>query len=122
MVTNATSFGKSGLSDWIVQRATAVILAVYSVCLVGFFLCNSEVTFEQWTAFMGSTYMKVFTFLAIASLSAHAWVGLWTISTDYLTERHLGSIATPLRLVFQFAAILAAIVYVVWGALILWGA
>lgn len=122
MVTNATSLGKSGLSDWMVQRVSAVILGVYFICVLSFFICNPELSFEQWKGYMGTGYMKVFTFLALLSLAGHAWVGLWTVSTDYLTERQLGSIATPLRIVFQLGTILVAVVYVVWGAMILWGA
>ncbi|MCG8317282.1 MAG: succinate dehydrogenase, hydrophobic membrane anchor protein [Pseudomonadales bacterium] len=122
MGMSATSLGKNGVSDWMVQRASAVILGVYFICLLVFFVCNSDPSFQEWQQFMGSTYMKVFTFLALLSLAGHAWVGLWTISTDYLTERQLGSIATPLRIVWQLGTIVVAIVYVVWGAMILWGA
>ena len=35
MVTSATSLGKSGLSDWIIQRVTAVVIAVYVVVVLG---------------------------------------------------------------------------------------
>lgn len=121
LVKSATGLGKSGLSDWMIQRVSAVILAVYSVCVLGFVLFNPEMSFEQWQGFMGSTYMKVFSFLAIVALAGHGWVGMWTISTDYLTERQMGSIATPIRILFQLATIIAAIVYVVWAAMILWG-
>ncbi len=121
IVKSATSLGKSGLSDWMVQRVTALILGVYFVCVLAFILFNPDMTFEQWQGYMGSTYMKVFTFLVIASLAGHGWVGMWTISTDYLTERQMGSIATPIRILFQLGTIIAAIVYVVWGAMILWG-
>lgn len=34
MVTTVTSYGRSGLSDWLVQRVSAVILAVYSIFMV----------------------------------------------------------------------------------------
>ena len=32
---SATSFSRSGMSDWIVQRVSAVILAVYFVVVLG---------------------------------------------------------------------------------------
>jgi hypothetical protein len=34
--------------------------------------------------------MKVFTLMAALSLAAHSWIGLWSVFTDYLTERMLG--------------------------------
>ena len=36
MVTSATSLTRSGLSDFVVQRVSAVILALYTLCVVGF--------------------------------------------------------------------------------------
>ena len=36
MVASATSFGRSGLHDWLVQRVTAVVLAVYVIYLASF--------------------------------------------------------------------------------------
>ena len=34
MVTTVTSFGRSGLSDWLVQRVSAIILGAYSIFIV----------------------------------------------------------------------------------------
>jgi succinate dehydrogenase / fumarate reductase membrane anchor subunit len=42
---SATSFSRSGVSDWILQRVSAVILAVYFVVIVGWLFCASEVTY-----------------------------------------------------------------------------
>ena len=36
-VTSVTSLTRSGLSDFVVQRATAMILTVYSAWVLGFF-------------------------------------------------------------------------------------
>lgn len=121
MVTSVTSFGKSGLSDWIVQRVTAVVLGVYFLCMMGFFLFTPDLTYDQWYAYMTTTYMRIFTLIALVSLAAHGWIGVWAISTDYLTVRQLGSAGTAIRLVFQAVCALVAIVYVVWGIQILWG-
>lgn len=121
MVTSVTSLGKNGLYDWIIQRATAVILGVYFLCLMGFFLMNSDVSFQQWHNYMTSTFMRVFTLIALFSMAAHAWVGLWTVSTDYLTSRQMGTTGTVLRIAVQCLCGLATIVYVVWGVQILWG-
>ncbi|HVK99111.1 MAG TPA: succinate dehydrogenase, hydrophobic membrane anchor protein [Dongiaceae bacterium] len=121
MVTSVTSLGKNGLYDWVIQRATAVVLGVYFVCLMGFFITTPDLTYTQWHAFMSSTYMRVFSLLALLSMGAHAWVGLWVVTTDYITTRQLGAIATPLRIAVQAGFVLATIVYVIWGVQILWG-
>jgi succinate dehydrogenase / fumarate reductase membrane anchor subunit len=35
VMKSATSFSRSGVSDWILQRVSAVILAVYFVVIIG---------------------------------------------------------------------------------------
>lgn len=119
MVRSVTSFGRSGLSDWLVQRVSGVILLAYFICLGGTLL--GGVSFAEWQAIFEGTGMRVFTLLAILSLAAHAWIGMWSISTDYLTERLMGSKGNVLRLAFQIGCSLAIFVYVIWGIQILWG-
>ena len=34
-VTNVTSLTRSGLSDFVIQRVSAVIMAVYTLCVLG---------------------------------------------------------------------------------------
>ncbi len=121
MVTSVTSLGKNGLYDWVIQRATAVVLGVYFLCMMGFLVTTPDLTYDQWSSYMSSTFMRVFTLIALVSMAAHAWVGLWTISTDYFTTRQLGAAGTVIRIAFQAVCALVTVVYVVWGIQILWG-
>lgn len=121
MVTNVTSLGKNGLYDWIIQRATAVILGIYFLCVMSFLISHPDMTYMEWQNYIRSDLMRVFTLLALFSLAAHAWVGLWTISTDYLTTRHAGKYGTVLRGAFQAVCALVTIIYLIWGIQILWG-
>ncbi len=118
---SATSFSRSGLSDWIIQRVSAVILAVYFVVIVGWLICAGDVTYTAWHDFMTTTCMRIFSLLAILSLAAHAWIGMWTVFTDYLTVRQMGTKASFIRLLAQIGMALVIFVYVVWGIMILWG-
>ena len=121
MVTSATSLGHNGVYDWLIQRASAIVLAVYFFAVFGFFLCGGEVTYANWHSYMTSAYMKVFTMIALVSFLGHAWVGLWTVSTDYLTSLQLGKSATMVRLIFQGGLALVLLAYLFWGIQILWG-
>jgi succinate dehydrogenase / fumarate reductase membrane anchor subunit len=121
MVTTVTSFGRSGLYDWLLQRFTAVILLVYFLCVSSFLLMNPGVGYEQWVAYFDSTAMKVFSLMALVSIVAHAWIGLWAVSTDYLTVRLLGAKANGIRILFQGAYAIVLFAYLVWGVQILWG-
>jgi succinate dehydrogenase / fumarate reductase membrane anchor subunit len=120
MVTQVTSFNRSGLSDWLLQRFTAVVLFAYLVFTVGYLLVSPEVTFEGWSALFDSTLMKAFTSLTILSIVAHAWIGLWSVSTDYMTTRMMGAKATVIRLIFQATYSLVLFYYLIWGFQILW--
>ena len=121
MVTTVTSFGRSGLYDWLLQRFTAVILLTYTLCVGSFLLLHPHLNFATWSGFMGTTPMKVFSLMALLSMGAHAWIGLWSVSTDYLTVRMIGRKANTIRILFQGAYALVLFAYVVWGVQILWG-
>ena len=121
MVRNVTSFGRSGLSDWVVQRVSAVILGIYFVGLLGYLILAPELGYAQWQALFSTTWMRIASLAALLALCAHAWIGMWTVFTDYLTEYMLGPKGTVLRIFFQTASVLLIFVYLVWGVQILWG-
>ncbi len=121
MVTAVTSYGRSGLFDWVVQRVTAVVLAAYTFLLVGFILTTPEVTFDVWKSLFSHLWMRVFSLLALLSIGAHAWIGLWAILTDYVTERLMGPKALVLRMIVLSIYAVVTITYLVWGIEILWG-
>src|SRR5690606_38514226 len=114
MVTNITNFGRSGLADWLMQRATAVILLVYTLFMVGVFLVIPNLDYQSWIGLFQCTWMRIFSMLALLSIAAHAWIGLWTVATDYIEP-------TGIRLVFRLFVILALFAFVVWGVQVLWG-
>ena len=120
MVTQVTSFGRSGLSDWVVQRVSAVILGAYTVFLAGWILCSSDLSYAAWVELFSCTAMRVFSLLALLSLIAHAWIGIWTIATDYLTPMSFGKAATKVRFVFLCVCAVVLFVYLIWGIDILW--
>jgi succinate dehydrogenase / fumarate reductase membrane anchor subunit len=114
MVTTVTSFGRSGLYDWFFQRISALVLAAYSVFMVVYLLVNPQLDFAQWDALFGMTSMRIFSLMALLSLGAHCWIGLWSISTDYLKP-------FVLRFVFQMVVGVLIFIYTVWGVQLLWG-
>ena len=81
---SGSNFTRSGITDWLVQRFTAIVLGVYFVVIAGYFVFQSPITFQSWQVFILSVWMKIFTILATASFVAHAWIGLWTVATDYI--------------------------------------
>lgn len=121
MVTQVTSYGRSGVSDWLIQRLSSLILALYTVFILGFMLSTSDLDYATWAGLFERLWMKVFTFLALISIAAHAWIGLWVVLTDYVTERFMGPKALGLRIVTLLIYGLVTVTYLVWGIQILWG-
>ena len=120
MMKSATGLTGSGSRDWYLQRLSAVILAVYTVVVFGWILCHGGFDYEQWKGFMMTLPMKIFSLLAVLSLVAHAWIGMWQVFTDYVTTRQMGPSASGLRLVLTSAVIIAVLAYAVWVIQIFW--
>ena len=120
MMKSATGLTGSGSRDWYLQRLSAVILAVYTVVVFGWILFHSGFDYEQWKGFMMTLPMKVFSLLAVLSLVAHAWIGMWQVFTDYVTTRQMGPSASGLRLVLTSAVIIAVLAYAIWVIQIFW--
>lgn len=114
MVTNASTFGRSGVRDFVLVRASAIVLACYILFLTGFFLTTSEVTYEVWQSLFHNFAMKLFTMIALIALLVHAWIGMWQVLTDYVKP-------VLLRALLQFVINVTAVCYVLAGLLILWG-
>lgn len=121
MITNVTSFSRSGLSDWLLQRVTAVVMAAYTVFITAYLLFNSGLEYSQWLGLHSHVAMKIFNVLTVLSIAVHAWIGLWAVLTDYVTERLLGPKATALRIFLQLGMITVTLVYVIWALDIVWG-
>lgn len=114
MVRAVTSFGRSGLYDWLMQRVSAVVLALYTVFIVAYMLANPQLTYAQWSGLFDITAMRIFSLMALLSLGAHVWIGLWSVSTDYIKPMGI-------RFVFQLLTGAAMFAYTVWGIQLLWG-
>ena len=120
MVSSITSLGRNGASDWLIQRVSAIVLLAWILFVVVFIASTDDLTAPLWQELFSHTWMRVFSLAALLSLCAHAWIGMWTISTDYLTAMALGKAATAVRLLFQLACLLVLLTYFVWCVQILW--
>ncbi|WP_371378785.1 succinate dehydrogenase, hydrophobic membrane anchor protein [Thalassotalea aquiviva] len=114
MVGNVATLGRNGVHDFILIRASGIVLAAYSLFLLGFFLITPEVTFDIWQGLFANLGMKVFTILAALSVLYHGWIGIWQVLTDYVKN-------IKLRGFLQFIFTVTLFVYTVAVFLIVWG-
>ena len=110
-----------GVRDWYIQRFSALLLAAYVLSLFAAIVAIPELNFIAWQNLFSMTWMQVATVIALLATCAHAWIGMWTIGTDYLSDHHAGSKASSLRYGYQFLCALVLIAYLIWGMKILWG-
>ncbi|MBD1571852.1 succinate dehydrogenase, hydrophobic membrane anchor protein [Vibrio sp. S17_S38] len=114
MVKSISSVGRNGVHDYLLIRASGIVLTLYTLYMVGFLTFGGEINYLSWNAFFGSTFTKVFTMIALVAILIHAWIGLWQVLTDYIKP-------AKLRAVLQFAVIVALSAYFFSGLFILWG-
>lgn len=93
-----------GTFDFIVQRMTAVIMAVYTLILFFGYLFTPEMNFESWRALFTFTVGalplgQMLATLAFLSVCWHGWVGVREILMDYCHP-------AGLRLVLQTLGVL----------------
>jgi succinate dehydrogenase / fumarate reductase membrane anchor subunit len=102
-----------GTRDWLAQRITAAIMAVYTLLAIAVLVPKLPFTYESWKALFSQGWMRVATLLFVVSLAWHAWVGVRDILMDYV--QHDG-----LRLALQVLTILLLASYGAWTIQILW--
>jgi succinate dehydrogenase / fumarate reductase membrane anchor subunit len=102
-----------GLRDWLAQRITAAVMAVYSVIAVAVLLSGHPITYTVWRDLFAQGWMRVATLLFAASLAWHAWVGMRDILMDYIKP-------DGLRLTLQVGTLLVIAAYLGWAIQILW--
>jgi succinate dehydrogenase membrane anchor subunit len=114
MVDRIVTGAHYGLRDWLVQRVTAVIMALYALFIVGYALSQPHLDYDTWTLMFSSNVLRSFSLLFLLAVFYHAWVGVRDIVMDYV--KPAGG-----RLVIHVVVILALLLYVIWSVQILWG-
>ena len=102
-----------GLKDWIAQRVTALVMAVFTVVMIAAIAGGAISSAEAWRGFMSHGVIRIASFLFAISLFYHAWIGIRDIWMDYVKP-------AGLRLALHVLTALALIAYTGWTLQILW--
>lgn len=103
-----------GLGDWLAQRITAVVMALYTLLFLVVLLWHGGMDHAVWTKLFGNGAFRVASFVFVVAVLYHAWVGIRNITMDYLKP-------IVIRLVVQSIVIALLIAYAGWAIQILWG-
>lgn len=103
----------SGYRDWKLQRVSAIVMIAYVCFLFAFFVGHRHLSYERWASLFSSAWMQVSTLVIVFLLGIHAWIGMWTIGTDYIKS-------SVIRNCYEFCIFLALLGYFFWTVQILW--
>jgi succinate dehydrogenase / fumarate reductase membrane anchor subunit len=113
MVKSVLSVAHQGLRDWIIQRVSAIAMALYSLFLIGYVITTPGMSFAEWHGLFSQVWMKVATIVIVVCMLYHAWIGMWTIYTDYVKPFVVRCVLNVLTFFLLFACF-------IWAFLILW--
>ncbi len=102
-----------GLRDWLSQRATAVLMALFTLVLIAQVLFGGKLGYDRWAQIFSAQWMKVLTFVTLVSLAWHAWVGMRDVWMDYVKP-------VGVRLALQVATIAWLVGCLGWAVQVLW--
>jgi succinate dehydrogenase / fumarate reductase, membrane anchor subunit len=74
----------SGLKAWIIQRISAVYLALFTLYLLIHFLFAAPADYAAWKGWVARPGVSVAFLLFVPALLAHAWVGVRDVLIDYV--------------------------------------
>ena len=103
-----------GLRDWLAQRVTAALMALFTVLLLAqVIFSKGPIGYDKWAGIFSSQWMKVLTFTVIIALLYHAWVGMRDIWMDYIKP-------VGVRLGLQVFTMVWLVACAGWGIQVLW--
>ncbi len=114
MVKKYVSIARYGLKDWLVQRVTAIYMALFTLVFAArSIFCLPEFSYDAWTTMFASGCFRFLSFLFILSLCYHVWIGIRDVWMDYVKP-------AGVRLALHLITLFLLIGYAGWAVRILW--
>ena len=102
-----------GLRDWLSQRVTAVLMALFTLALLLQVVFGGPIGYDSWAGIFSRQWMKVLTFVVVVALAWHAWVGMRDVWMDYIKP-------VAVRLVAQVFTMVWLVGCAGWAVQVLW--
>lgn len=74
----------SGLRTWLIQRLSAVYIAVFVIIFAGAWV-GETVTYEVWRSWVARPLVNISLILFILAMIIHAWIGVRDVVMDYFS-------------------------------------
>ncbi len=102
MVKVAGTFGRSGVHDYVLLRASALILLAYVLYFIGF-VTFADISYSAWVGFFSLTLTKVFSLFALIAY-ARTCVDRYLASVNRLHQMYC--ITCSIAVWFNFCRVL----------------
>lgn len=89
----------SGIRAWIIQRISAIYLALFILFLLIKISLDPPLEYQQWMAWVAHPVVNVGIGLFFLSLLIHAWVGLRDVIMDYIKPAVIRAVLFALLIV-----------------------
>ncbi|MEP7157142.1 MAG: succinate dehydrogenase, hydrophobic membrane anchor protein [Betaproteobacteria bacterium] len=103
-----------GWQDWLAQRITAVIMALFSLVIFACLIVCGSVNYEDWKSLFHSQVFRIGALLFLLSVFYHAWIGIRDVLMDYIKP-------AGIRLGLQVLVLVYLVTCTIWSVSILWG-
>ncbi|MHB1528695.1 MAG: succinate dehydrogenase, hydrophobic membrane anchor protein [Acidiferrobacteraceae bacterium] len=109
------SFGSAhaGTVEWMLQRLTALYLALFLLFLGIRLVFVPPRNYEQWRALWSGNLIRVSTLVFTLGLLGHAWIGLRSVFRDYIRS-------VAVRLLVELTVGCGLVSQALWAFGILW--
>ncbi|MES2211901.1 MAG: succinate dehydrogenase, hydrophobic membrane anchor protein [Pseudomonadota bacterium] len=105
----------TGLTWWLIQRVTALLILGYTAFLTGYIVYTWDMfDYATWHHLHGLLAMRIASTLMLVSVVWHAIIGIRTVTTDYLHPVFMRSSVE----VLSFFGLLS---WAICGISIVWG-
>lgn len=78
------SHGAQGMNAWLVQRISAIYIALFLIYLLLTLAIDPFLSFDGWQEWMASPLQTITFSLFFIALLLHAWVGIRDVILDYI--------------------------------------
>lgn len=79
-----SSPGLQGLRPWMIQRISAVFIAVFTLYIIVILLTDSPLNANDWSAWVAIPYNNISIGIFLIAVLWHAWIGVRDIVLDYV--------------------------------------
>lgn len=103
-----------GTGSWLLQRGTAVVLALGTPWLAWSVAVAAPLDYTAWRALFAPLAMRLFMLIFTIALALHAWIGMRDILMDYVRPLAL-RLTLYLIVIVTLAACVTTMAAALWG-------